>query len=447
MKIGHNRRGGQRIGGARPVSMGLRMFGTTGFHLSRMRRAIWFLPALFSVGAILALLLAAQIGPYLPTEVTTRLDLSVADRILSILASSMLAVAIFSLTTMVTAIQAAAQSATPRVRSLLVQDRSAQSAISVFLGTFLYSLLGLIGLSLGIYDEAGRAVLFAVTLMVIGAVVVTLIRWIEQLSRIGGIAETIERAETAARSAFASLAANPLHGGWVRNDLPERSIAVLADRIGHVQYIDGARLGMLAETAEVDVHIAARPGAYVDRTRPLAFVFGEASAATVEAIRGGFVVGRERVFDSDPQFGLMVLSEIASRALSPAVNDPGTAIDVVATLTRVLDDCAEGLILAEPEVVYPRLSVGAIDVEALIRDAFAAIARDGAGIVEVQLRLQQSLAALAATNRGLFARPASRMSREALLRARAAMAFDGDIALVEDAATAVDGAAAGRLPR
>ncbi len=42
-----------------------------------------------------------------------------------------------------------------------------------------------------------------------------------------------------------------------------------------------------------------------------------------------------RTFEDDPRFGLIVLSEIADKALSPGVNDPGTAIDVIGTLVRL----------------------------------------------------------------------------------------------------------------
>jgi uncharacterized membrane protein len=42
-----------------------------------------------------------------------------------------------------------------------------------------------------------------------------------------------------------------------------------------------------------------------------------------------------RYFDEDPRFGLITLSEIASRALSPAVNDPGTAIQIISSYVRL----------------------------------------------------------------------------------------------------------------
>ena len=55
-----------------------------------------------------------------------------------------------------------------------------------------------------------------------------------------------------------------------------------------------------------------------------------------KAVAEAFTIGAERTFDQDPRFGLCVLAEIASRALSPAVNDPGTAIDVIGRAVRLL---------------------------------------------------------------------------------------------------------------
>lgn len=59
------------------------------------------------------------------------------------------------------------------------------------------------------------------------------------------------------------------------------------------------------------------------------------SAVEMSQIARAFLIGDERTFDDDPRFGLVVLSEIASRALSPAVNDPGTAIDIIGTFVRL----------------------------------------------------------------------------------------------------------------
>ena len=104
-----------------------------------------------------------------------------------------------------------------------------------------------------------------------------------------------------------------------------------------------------------------------------------------------------RSYDQDPRFGASVLTEIASRALSPAVNDPGTAIDVINRALRVLAVWDEPVEEDDDDgaVLYPNVHVPPIRLEDLFDDLFTPIARDGAGIVEVGLRLQKALAILA----------------------------------------------------
>jgi uncharacterized membrane protein len=52
-------------------------------------------------------------------------------------------------------------------------------------------------------------------------------------------------------------------------------------------------------------------------------------------------LSRMRSFAQDPRFCLSVMAEIACRALSPAVNDPGTAIDVIGRGVRILSAYAQ----------------------------------------------------------------------------------------------------------
>ena len=392
---------------------------------------------MFSVIAILALVVPRLSGAYVPPSMVASLGLDVVDRILAILASSMLAVAIFSLTTMVAAIQAASQAATPRIRALLAEDRTAQTTISIFIGTFLFSLAGLIGLSSGLYTDAATVVLFVLTILIIVTVVVALIRWIQKLSTIGGVSEAISRAEAATRGAFATVAAASNYGGRAAESPPEDGEAISAKRIGYVQHVDGDRVAKLSETLGTEIHLMARPGTYVDPTRPLAYTASGIDDQASDSVRNTFVVGRDRAFESDPSFGLVVLSEIAARALSPAVNDPGTAIDVIGTQTRLLEEWGAMVADREPEVRYPKLTVAPMDPDMLIDDAFAAMARDGAHMIEVQLRLQKSLATLAATHPTMFREPARRLSRIAVERAKDAMSHVSDVEKLEAAAAAV----------
>ena len=85
-----------------------------------------------------------------------------------------------------------------------------------------------------------------------------------------------------------------------------------------------------------------------------------------------------RTYDQDPRFGLTVLTEIAERALLPAVNDPGTAIDILGRSVRLLSACADA---REVALDFPRVWVPALAVEDLLAlaqiapDRFAASAR------------------------------------------------------------------------
>jgi uncharacterized membrane protein len=129
----------------------------------------------------------------------------------------------------------------------------------------------------------------------------------------------------------------------------------------------------------------------------------------------------------DPRFGLSVLTEIASRALSPAVNDPGTAIDVIGRGVRIpslwatpMD--AEG----ETELNCRRVFAPGLQVDDLFDDFFGPIARDGAALVEVGMRLQKALALLGREDEPGCTSAAVRHAALALKRAELALTLEED---------------------
>ena len=149
-----------------------------------------------------------------PTEFNKLIGLDGVDDLLGVLANTLLAVAIFSLGIMVSSLQAAASAATPRARPLLMQDRTAQNAISVFIGGFIFAIVGTVGLSTNYYDAPARVILFLTTCLVI---VVGHLR----ADPVDRAAEQSGRCVRGRRSAggsggckaFADLARRPLLGG------------------------------------------------------------------------------------------------------------------------------------------------------------------------------------------------------------------------------------------
>nr|MBA3446481.1 DUF2254 domain-containing protein [Pseudaminobacter sp.] len=133
------------------------------FYLRRLLNRMWFLPAVFSAVALLTIVVAFYLARWAPDELPFTISQEAIQSILAILATSLLTVSVFALSTLVAALTSASASSSPRAVSLIVADRAAQTSISVFIGAFLFSILAIIGLSAGIYSSAGRMLLFSAT--------------------------------------------------------------------------------------------------------------------------------------------------------------------------------------------------------------------------------------------------------------------------------------------
>lgn len=398
--------------------------------LRQLTRRLWVHAGLFSLLAVVAVLITLMAAPYIPVDLPEKIGANAVGSILRILASSMLAVTTFSLNVMVTAYGTATSNVTPRAIHLLMEDTTTQNVLGTFIGSFLFSLLGIVFLSMGAYGDRGRAILFLTTMGVIILIVVTLLRWIDHLARLGRVEETTERVEQVAARAIIERAEHPYLGGRPLHnpttDIPATARPITYEGIGYVQYIDISGLSIWAEEHEAQVFVTAPPGTFIDPQRPIVWV------ANVDddydpTPREAFTIDDDRSFDQDPRFGLAVLSEIASRALSPAVNDPGTAIDVIGRAVRILALWSErGRNVNSDECIYPRIWVPPILPDELFDDIFTPIARDGASIIEVQIRLQKALWSLSRLDNQRFAPSAARHSRQALSRAEIAMALEFD---------------------
>ncbi len=407
--------------------------------LSQLTRRIWVRATLFSFLAIGTALVAFVISPYIPEDLPTKIGADAVDRILGIIASSMLAVTTFSLSTMVSAFSAATSNVTPRATRLVMEDTTTHNVLSTFVGSFLFSLVGIIVLSTGAYGSRGRVVLFVVTICVIILIIATLLRWIDHLSRLGRLAETTQRVEEATASALRERRRNPYLGGKPLTD-PDQQISpaarpIFSSSIGYVQHVDTGELSEIARKGEGKVFVALLPGQFCVPTSPIAWAEGIANDDQEAAIRNCFSIGDTRSYDQDPRFGASVLSEIASRALSPAVNDPGTAIDVISRAVRVLAIWNEPSEARDDDVLYPGVYVPGLELEDLFDDLFTPIARDGAAIVEVCIRLQKALRDLGALDvQGRYAANARKHSRLALERAELGLNIEDDRRRVREVA-------------
>lgn len=363
--------------------------------LHRIIRQIWFRAAVISLLSVVLAILAGLVTPYLPYTFDVDIGQRSVGTILQIMASSMLAVTTFSLTAMVSAYSSATQLATPRATQLMVSDPTSQNALSTFLGAFVFSMVGIVGLNTSAYGHDGRIILFAATVAIIMLVVGTLLRWIGHITAFGRMADVIDRVEEAATRAMTDFAAAPHLGGRAAIVVPPDAVAIAGSQTGYVTHIDVAALRAIAKRIGRGIHVGVLPGTMVHPMRDLVHVEGPVDDAERAALIRTFTIERHRSFDQDPRLGLIALSEIASRALAPATNDPGTGIEVLNALLRVFltlrsqptDECDDD---DEPHRVY----LGRPSIDDMLTDAFGPILREGGVEVEVSLRLTSTLAAM-----------------------------------------------------
>jgi len=265
-----------------------------------------------------------------------------ARGVLSTIAGSLITVTgvVFSVT--IVALQLASSQFTPRVLRSFVADRTNQVVLGVFIGTFTYTLLIL----RTVHSTSGGAEAFVPQVGVTFALVLLLVS-------IGALIVFINHA---ARSVQASVILHretqhalrrieglfPTRVGRPANadapSPPEALAVVAAKEAGYLQAVQGDTLLEVAEGYGLTIRMELHVGAFAIPGKPLASIWPAhlLDDRAERSVRGAFVLGLERTPEQDVEFGVIEISDIAVRALSPGINDPTTAMLCVDRLTQVL---------------------------------------------------------------------------------------------------------------
>jgi uncharacterized membrane protein len=151
------------------------------------------------------------------------------------------------------------------------------------------------------------------------------------------LAEVTERGRQVLDGVYADGPARDAGASRVRRALPDgKRDVVWTGGSGIVQDVDIPRIINAARSADAAVEIVIPTGETVHTGTPVAVVHGPADPALDAVVRQAIRTGVERTYEQDPAFAFRVLADIALRALSPAINDPTTAVQVL--------DCEEGLL-------------------------------------------------------------------------------------------------------
>lgn len=326
-----------------------------------------------------------------------------ARAVLSAIAGSLVSATTLTFSLTVVALQLASSQASPRVLRMFARDRVVHRTLAIFLATFAFALTVL--RTVRDADEGGDATVprLAITLAFVFTVtsVVMLVLFLAHLARQLRL-ETVMRdvhRETTATIDLVRGAVDDPEAAAPPMTRPDTARPILATSSGFVTDVDRDDLVAVARAHDVVIEQARAVGANVIEGTPVAFWWPRdplRHPETDEAddlgprILAAFGVGYERTSAQDVGFGLRQLVDIATRAVSPGVNDPTTAVHALGHISAVLADLAR--LPEQPPVLrdddgVPRLAVRRHDFADLLELGVAQARRYGASDPEVAARL------------------------------------------------------------
>jgi uncharacterized membrane protein len=271
-----------------------------------------------------------------------------ARALLIVVSTTMITVTglVFALT--IVALQIASGQYSPRLLRNFMRDRGTQVVLSVFVGAFAYSTAGLytVGVQRAGQQEFVPRLAVSGSLALALASVGVLIYFIHHLAhsiQIDTIMSHIQRETREVIDDVYPDAFSDAQPEERRPDPPVHAVIVPSAVSGYLQAIEPAPLVEAAHRHDLVIRLAKRVGDHVVAGTPIAWAWHRSPdrppptpAMHERAFADAVQVGFERTMVQDVLFGLRRLVDTANRALSPAVNDPYTAIQAVHHLTVLL---------------------------------------------------------------------------------------------------------------
>lgn len=302
-----------------------------------LQNSVWVIPVLGGVAAIVLVRLLYLID--LATGWELRVEPEIARMVMVTMASAMFTFIIFVCSALLVAVQLASAQLTPRIIGFLFRNRVIKASLTVFVFTFTFSLLAMIRIKtsvpllttyLGAYGCLASLIVF--------------LYLIDNLGKVLSPSGTLTLIGRGASKVIASVYPRRLisredtEQGYVEvlNEEPSRTIVSLKG--GVVLAMDTAGLKSIAQRGDCVIAVVPRVGDFVGAGDPLFLVYGGGGALSANELYHSIALGQERTLEQDPTFAFRIIVDIANKGLSPAINDPTTAVLALDQIHHLLRD-------------------------------------------------------------------------------------------------------------
>jgi len=297
----------------------------------------WLIPLLYVCAALtLGFTVPRLANTFLPGFVST-ITVNAAIGIYSAIASGMIALTgiVFSLTFLTVQFSATAYS--PRLVHWIARDPVMSHSIGVFTATFLYALVSLAWVD---RNGSGRVPLAGIA-TVTALLIVSVVMFISLIQRVGMLQVnrmlifTGDQGRAVIENLYPPLATPPI-SSLIEPQLP--CVQTLFHH-GHPRFVQALDTNALVRIASRNGRVfefVASVGDAVLEGMPILRVLGAGAALSENELNAAIELGRERTFEQDPKYAIRLLVDIAIKALSPAINDPTTAVQALDQIEDLL---------------------------------------------------------------------------------------------------------------
>lgn len=350
------------------------------------RTRFWLIPATMCLAALSTALLCLyvdrnvdQMRPLLPSFT---LDTQSARNLMGIVATSVIGVGGVSFSITMVALSLTSGQYGPKVLRQFLSSYSSKISLGMFFSTAIFSIAVFVGIGSG--EVPRLSVLVAIGLA--GTSLIEFMRFVHRTTSDLQADKIIQRLGVELKEHLHALAILGSQNDtsrssrteqWRRSSRSLRCASLKSTVGGYIQTIDHAGLLLLLESKDATAILTIQPGDFLVSGETLLRMRSATSIDTqeLEEELGKIVTtGPVRTAVEDPQFPITQIQQIAARALSPGVNDPGTAISCIDSLTQALTEIVDarlpGAVLADSKGKH-RLLTKALSFPALIDFTFS----------------------------------------------------------------------------
>ena len=290
-----------------------------------VRNSLWILPVF---GMVAALVLVHALH-WLEKSAgwQSNLDPAAALALFGTLAGSLLTFIVFLSSSLLLVVQLASAQLSPRIIGVVFRDQVTRFALTLFAFTFTFTLAVLVRIQASVPAVTPNLAAYLCLLSI--GVFLFLIDHVGKKLRPSGALRAVARLghgeiqsvyprRLSGQPDTAQRPVDALHG--------EPAATVPSPRDGVLLAFDLEGLVALAREPNCVIELVPQVGDFVAAEGPLFRIFGGKGSPAASALCQSVALGQERTMEQDPAFAFRIMVDIASKALSPAINDPTTAV-------------------------------------------------------------------------------------------------------------------------